>query len=253
MQVLVVYAVSRFARNRTDHVLLRCEMSSLGITLRSVTEPIDDSATGQFVENLLAAVAQLENHQKADRTKAGMLAALHHGRWVHVAPIGYRNGGRGGLSLTLDVERAPLIRLAFERVATQEIVSDVLRGITALGLTTKRNKRLSPQTFHAILRNPIYKGRLELPAWDVNQVGDFEPIVSSELFDRVQRVLSRKRGARVPHHRENPDFPLRRFVRCSACLTPLTGSWSRGRSARYDYYHCASCGYVRVRRPDLEA
>ena len=95
-------------------------------------------------------------------------------------------------------------------------------------------------------------GRLELPAWNISQAGDFEPIVSAELFSQVQAVLGCRRGMKLRHHRENPDFPLRRFVRCGSCSTPLTGSWSRGRSSRHPYYHCTKCG-IRFRRAELEA
>ena len=60
------------------------------------------------------------------------------------------------------------------------------------------------------------------------------------------------KGASKPHTRTNPDFPLRVFVRCACCRTPLTGSWSRGRKARYAYYSCRQCGRVRAPRERLE-
>ena len=50
----------------------------------------------------------------------------------------------------------------------------------------------------------------------------------------------------------NPEFPLRRFVVCDACGTPLTGSASRGRAKRYPYYHCRRCRGVNVRKEVLE-
>jgi hypothetical protein len=46
---------------------------------------------------------------------------------------------------------------------------------------------------------------------------------------------------------------LRRAVRCGRCASPLTGSWSTGRSKRYPYYHCPrqGCG-TNVRKEQLE-
>jgi DNA invertase Pin-like site-specific DNA recombinase len=41
--------------------------------LRSVNEPISDDCTGKLMENILAAMAQFDNDQKSERTKAGML------------------------------------------------------------------------------------------------------------------------------------------------------------------------------------
>ena len=34
--------------------------------------------------------------------------------------------------------------------------------------------------------------------------------------------------------------------------TPLTGSWSTERTQRYEYYHCRSCGEVRISKERLE-
>ena len=81
--VVVVYNVSRLSRNRIDHFTVRTSLAGLGITLRSVTELIDDTAVGKFTEGILSAVAQFDNDQKSERTKAGMVAALERGRWTH--------------------------------------------------------------------------------------------------------------------------------------------------------------------------
>ena len=58
---VAVYNVSRLAREKHDHFALRTLFHRLGITLRSVTEPIDDSSTGKFIEGVLAAAAQFDN------------------------------------------------------------------------------------------------------------------------------------------------------------------------------------------------
>jgi DNA invertase Pin-like site-specific DNA recombinase len=52
----------RFARDTYDHVALRSHLQSLGISLRSATEPIDDTSTGKSMEGVLAAFAQFDNH-----------------------------------------------------------------------------------------------------------------------------------------------------------------------------------------------
>ena len=52
---LVVYAVNRFAREQFDHYAVRAHLHKLGITLRSVTEPIDESSTGRLMEGILRA------------------------------------------------------------------------------------------------------------------------------------------------------------------------------------------------------
>ena len=208
------------------------------------------------MEGILASFAQFDNDQKAERTKTGMTAALQRGRWTFKAPLGYRNSSNGTASASLmpDPERAPLIRQAFEAYGTGvHTTRQVLRQVTALGLTTQRGSGLTPQTFGALPRNRIYAGQIEVPSLGVSAQGDFTPLVSEELFQRVQRLLNGKGVALTPHHRNHPDFPLRRFVACAGCGTPLTGSRSAGRSRKYAYYHCRLCDVVRVPKERLES
>ena len=73
---IVVYNLTRFAREKYDHFALRAFLKSLGISLRSATEPIDDTSTGKLMEGVLAAFAQFDNDVRSDRTRAGMRAAL---------------------------------------------------------------------------------------------------------------------------------------------------------------------------------
>jgi site-specific DNA recombinase len=58
---VVVYNLTRFAREKYDHFALRVFLKSLGISLRSATEPIDDTSTGKLMEGVLAAFAQFDN------------------------------------------------------------------------------------------------------------------------------------------------------------------------------------------------
>ena len=55
---LVVFNLTRFARDKYDHFALRAFLKSLGISLRSATEPIDDTSTGKLMEGVLAAFAR---------------------------------------------------------------------------------------------------------------------------------------------------------------------------------------------------
>src|SRR5438309_617730 len=42
VQFVIVYSLSRFAREKFDHFALHAHLNSLGISLRSATEPIDE-------------------------------------------------------------------------------------------------------------------------------------------------------------------------------------------------------------------
>ena len=253
IDVVVVYNVSRFSRDTHDHLGVRAQLHKCGVALRSVTEPIDETAVGRLNEGLMSLISQFDNNVKAERTVVVMTAALELGRWTHRAPIGYLNGDtkKGEPSLIPDLERAPLMRRAFELAAEHPIV-DVLRECKRLGLTTRKGLPVAKQTLSAALRNPLYVGRVNSPRFGLKDVkGDFEALISETLFMRVQAALAGRAGPSLHNVRKNPDFPLRRFTRCE-CGTALTGSSSRGRTKQYAYYHCPACG-VRVPREDLES
>lgn len=254
---VVVFNLTRFAREKYDHFALRAHLKSLGISLRSATEPIDDTATGKLMEGVLAAFAQFDNDVRSDRTKAGMRAALELGRWTFLAPLGYLNAPRwSGKSLVEDPERAPLVRRAFEELATGRYTKQqVLAEVTRLGLRTRRGSKVSSQTFDALLENQLYIGIIDVPEYGVrSQRGDFEALIDQKLFYRVQAILQKRIRSIAPPQRSRPDFPLRAFVRCHACGRPLTGSWSKGRNGRFAYYHCrgGECRDINVAKARLE-
>ncbi len=160
VQFVIVFSLSQFAREKFDHVALRAHLKSLGISLRSATEPIDDTATGKLMEDVLAAFAL--------------------GRWIFSPSLGYLPGGhRSRPSLVHDPARAPLVRRAFEEVATgQSTKKDVLALVTRLGLRTRGDLVLTPQSFGDMLSKPVYAGFIESPKFDVARRGDFERATS---------------------------------------------------------------------------
>ena len=252
---VVVFNLTRFARDKYDHFALRSHLQSLGISLRSATEPIDDTSTGKLMEGVLAAFAQFDNDVRSDRTRAGMKAALELGRWVFLAPIGYLNAPRSmGKSLTHDPDRAPLVRRAFEDYATGQYTKEqLLKRTRTWGLTNRRGKQLTSQAIGMLLRNRLYAGIVDVPEYGVRKRGDFDPLITEELFYRVQAILSGRVPSIAPRQRAHPDFPLRGFVRCESCGRGLTGSWSKGRSEYYAYYHCRpGCRSVNVTKATLE-
>ena len=257
IEVVVVYAVSRFAREKFSHLILREQLASLGITLRSVTEPIDDSSTGKMIEGFLSTIAQFDNDIRSERTVTGMKARLDRGGWTFPPPLGYLKStdANGNKTIIPDPKRAGLITQAFEMYSMGLYSKhQVLDHLTHLGLTAKSGKPVSGQAFCQLLQNWFYAGILDVPSWGVRRPSNAAALVSRETFDKVQALIDGRRRTVTPHQRNNPDFPLRHFVRCGRCDHPLTASWSKGRNGMYAYYHCQNrfCKAVNVRREEME-
>src|SRR5438132_5076685 len=215
VQFVVVFNLTRFAREKYDHFALRAHLKSLGISLRSATEPIDDTSTGKLMEGVLAAFAQFDNDVRSERTRAGMRMALEQDRWTFIPPVGYLNAPKWtGKSLMPDPDRAALVTSAFEEFATGRFTKEeVLDSVTRLGLRTRIGSTMNPQTFGRMLTNRLYTGFIDMPHLGVSRRGDFDPLVSDETFYCVQAILQRRVQVVGPHQRSRPDFPLKGLVR----------------------------------------
>jgi hypothetical protein len=58
VRYLVVHKLDRLARNLEDHTRVRAMLRNAGVQLISVTESIEDSASGKLVEEILASIAE---------------------------------------------------------------------------------------------------------------------------------------------------------------------------------------------------
>ena len=123
--------------------------------------------------------------------------------------------------------------------------STILHTLTESGLQSKKGNKLTLHVFLKMLRNPVYIGEMKSKKWGTRK-GLHKPLISEHAFRNVQRILSGKAPIAAPYERNREDFPLRRFLRCSECDTPLTGGPSKSASGKkYDYYHCYRCRAVK--------
>lgn len=248
VQVLLVWKIDRFARNVGDHFNIKAILLKYGVRVVSVTEPIDTKPEGKLLETILAGFAQFDNDIRATRTVQGMRRKLQEGIFPWKPPFGYESAVRRGDKKTEpdrpDQPIFGLLQKAWKDFATGIYTkAEMLRLMENWGVRTKAGEPLSDQSLDNMFRNRYYAGILVDPWTGEEHEGGHVPMVSREEFARVQQVLLR-RNRRVPHQKERPEFPLRGHVRCPTCQQYMTGSFTRGRSARYPYYHCnhPGCG-----------
>ena len=136
---VVVSDLSRFARNVADQGASIAELKRLGIKTVSVDEPmVDDTAAGKLAAGMLGVFNQYFSDSLSEKTKSRMQAAVKAGRFPWVAPLGYVNVKNGLSNLSVDPVRAPLIRKAFELIASGNYGPDEARRVVVtLGLQTK--------------------------------------------------------------------------------------------------------------------
>ena len=230
----IVYKLDRFARNQNDHVVTQATLKRYGTSLRSVTEPIDETPIGRVMEGIISVFAEFDNNVRTERSKGGMLEQVKKGFWPWREPIGFYRPYKGA-NIIPDPKCSDYIVLAFEEWSkgthTYQSLSDYL---TERGFKTKTGKLPCAQLIEKILKNPLYCGIIKV--WGVVVQGSFG-VISENLFNQCQKGY-KKGGAKIGRSANNPIFPLKRICVCTECQKPLTGSNSTGRGGvKYSYYH----------------
>lgn len=234
IQAIIAYKIDRISRNTDDYSQIRILLKRHGIEIKSTSEYFENTPAGRFMENIMANVAQFDNDVRTERSVGGMATAMREGRYVWQAPIGYINQKVNGRATIVQSEKAPLVKMVFESVATKtETVDEIRIKVAHLGMCSKMGRPLSPSYFYRLLKNETYAGWII--KFGERHTGHFEPIISEKLFAETQLALARKKRTK-PYFLENPDFPLRRFITYPLTNEKLTGAWSQGRRKKYAYY-----------------
>jgi site-specific DNA recombinase len=244
---VIVHKIDRLARNRADDVEINSMIARAGAKLISVAEPVDETPAGKLLYNMMADVAQYHSDNLAVEVLKGMDTKAKKGGTPYRAPLGYLNrqdftDGARHSYVILDPERAPLIRWAFETYALGDWpIRRIVDALNAQGLRTRSSRKLTakPLTIsgvHHMLRNPYYMG--VVPYRGVYHEGKHEPLIGSELWLRVQEVLTAHHLA-GEKERKHPHY-LKGSIFCGECGARLIYSRNRGHGGEYEYYTCLS-------------
>ena len=242
--VVIIDDLNRLARDVVVSRALKLLIKGSGSTLACVNFEFEDSPENNYFETIVVATGEYERRKNRQRVMSRQRARLEAGYWVFAPPKGYQYEkieGHGKL-LVPDEPNANLIHEVISKFASGELMTltDARDFLEEGGLRNRSGKGISPtvEETKRILSRLIYAGYIEYKPWKVAEVvGHHEALVERGVFDAVQQRLAGR--ARAPTRSDlAKDFPLRSSVLCGECGTPLTGSWSTGRTKRYPYYRC---------------
>ena len=250
VDLLLFLKWDRFSRNAPEAYDMLKKLTKLGITAMATEQPIDLSVPEQkFMLALYLTAPEVENDRRSINVTQGIRRARLEGKWPGPAPMGYSNKrDESNRPIIAPNEKAIFIKKAFlelerNRYTIEQIRNDLLN----------EGFRCSKSNFHTIIRNPLYMGKIKIEAHGEHpsQIVDgiHSPIISQELFYRVQEVLDgrRKKNAQPMIHSVHEKLPLRGILKCPECGKKLTGSGSLGNGGRFFYYHCSKGCKVRFR------
>ncbi len=243
IDAVIVYRLDRISRQTSDYLSIRKKLSECEIRLISASEPTGNSPTERFVETMLAGFAQMDNDIRSERTRNGMKARFLCGLRNGPVPLGYVNQSGYG---TKDPENWDLIKAAWERMGTgTTTLREMAEILNKQGVRERNHGKvslISNQTMSRMFKNKFYAGFIVSAAYNEEVKGQHVPMITEELFYRVQSVVTGRNTSKAVQLAKkspnNPNFPLRRIIKCGICGRSFTGGFSKGKYRRFGYYFC---------------
>lgn len=174
--------------------------------LISVCDSIDTrTASGRILPRFMGLISEYFLEVLSENVKAGMAKRAQEGKWNTVAPT----GGAVVEGKLIWTDKAQQVITAFEMAAEDKTLAEI-----------SRTTGIRVNSLWYVLKNPCYCGKVRTTYGTFD--GEHEPIISEELFNKVQEV-KKPRGEgwkkRAPH-------PLSGFVRCGKCKRSMVVCYS---------------------------
>lgn len=251
---VVIYDQSRMFRKMTAWFSFRDEMTAMGVRIISVTQPMVGKDLRDPSNFLLEGSSALFNQIWALQSRQKTIEKMR-----FMAANGQHTGGKPALGyhvvngrLEICQEEAAIVRRIFSEYASGKSYRDIIAGLNADGIKTKRGNSFGSNSLHDMLHNEKYIGTLiygqspyrengtrNTHARDGESVIRLEDaipaIIDKKTFQIVQEKMAmnkRNQGGRPPTKRE---YPLRGKVFCGECKSAMTISTSQ---MVYNYYKC---------------
>lgn len=243
---LIVSKYDRLVRNAAEALTFMDKLEKKwNIKLLSVQENFSIDPDSPFFFKIRADMfvnAEFERRVIADRTKFGLWAAKSQGRFIGVAPMGYKNSRDENDKpiIVVDEDMRPTIETVFSDYLNNVPIALIASKVKATGRFLKGNGSVK-----RILTNYAYAGLVKVPQYKdgVQKIikGIHEPIVSEATFWKAYyRILDETRPVVMKPVDDN--IPLRGFLLCDQCGELHTGAKSKGMTKYFYYYWCHRCG-----------
>jgi len=254
---ILTWAPDRLSRNAGDlGSLVDLMDKKVLLEIRTYGQRFTNNPNEKFMLMILGSQAKLENDNKSVNVKRGLRTRCEMGFRPGVAPTGYLNEKHVDkkCQARIDPKRAPIIKQMFERVANEQWSGrKVFRWLKEIRFKTKNGKPLVLGNVYLILRNPFYYGEFEYPVGSNNwYVGKHTPIISKELFDRVQMTLNENFIPKT----ESKEFAFTKLIKCGYCGSGISADekfkkLKNGGVNRHVYYFCTKARNIDCKNPAI--
>ena len=184
--IVLFWALSRFTRSVSDLYHTMEVFKEHNIDMISYTESFDTcSPMGRAMTGIVGVFSQLEREIDGERVAAALEERARQGKRTTNQVLGYDNNGKD--SFKINESEAEYVRFCFENYLKYKNLSEVAAVCKERGYCGKRGREPSPYAISVIISNPIYCGYNSFKGKIFK--GLYEPIISVETFNKVQRLL----------------------------------------------------------------
>ncbi len=257
VDVIVVYKVDRLSRSLNDFAQMVNVFDAHQVSFVSITQQFNTTTSmGRLTLNILLSFAQFEREVIGERVRDKVAASKQKGMWMggH-PPLGYDIEHR---KLVVNPKEALLVNEIFERYLEMQSAYKLAEFLNGRGDRNKRwmnrhgvesgGQPFLYQALYKILNNQLYIGRITHK--DKSYDGQHQPIISVELWDRVQNVLKAGQEHRVKRNAKHGALLM------GKCFSPAgyayTPTYSTSGAVRHRYYIEKKTQH-RIKAVDLES
>jgi len=245
VEVILVHKLDRLTRNIADlHNLVEL-VNRKNVKLISITESIDTSTpSGRMFVYFLGIFAQMFRENLAEEVRKGMSARTKKGfHNVTVNLYGYERQKDGRLIVKED--EAKWVKWIFNQYINGTGSTNLALKLNEMGVRRNQGARWDQHKIMMTLRNYHYIGKVHWKAADksederIIQDGSHEPIIPMEIFERVQRIIERRREGFMS--RTSYDYVFSGIIKCGKCGGKYKGKYNkRINSNLYRGYECSN-------------
>lgn len=243
---IYVWKFSRFARNQEESLVYKNLLRNKGVTVVSVSEPIPDGHFGSLIERIIEWMDEFYSVNLGVEVMRGMTEKVSRGEPTCAPPFGYIIN-EGKYYPDEESGKANIVREVFNLYANGVKQREIALFLANKGIRTRNGKAPENRWVNYMLHNHCYIGKVRFTTDGTKAVsqgkldnenimivdGHHEPLISMELWDKVQNMLAQQKIAYPKYARQSQaiDHMLKGLIRCDCCGGALAiNGWSSGKN-----------------------